>query len=151
MFFFLIQRVQLFSAYAMSAMCQAGFDVIDVYPLTDSYPNGIVDAVHYPNKVFDAVETMLEKYRVHNNTPFNINTPERRIKRCISWNFRGRTNVDPDKALCWYKCTVFAQEDLRSLKFFCSKKSYLFVDLTAKRLFTVIIQSFLILLPRDCT
>jgi len=68
----------------MSAMCQAGFDVVDVYPLTDSYPGGTVDEVHYPNKVFDAMERMLEKYKVHNNTPVNINTTERRIKRCVS-------------------------------------------------------------------
>ena len=101
MFFLLTQRVQLFSAYAMSAMCQAGFDVIDVYPLTDSYPNGIVDEAHYPNKVFDAVETMLEKYKVHNNVPVNINTTERRIKRCVSWNCKERASLDPDKTLCW--------------------------------------------------
>lgn len=66
----------------MSAMCQAGFDVIDVYPLTDSYPDGTVDEVHYPNKVFDALETMLEKYKVHNNKA--VDTTERRIKRCVS-------------------------------------------------------------------
>ena len=67
----------------MSAMCQAGFDVVDVYPLTDSYPGATLDEVHYPKGVFDAMETMLEKYKVHNNTPEHINATERRIKRCV--------------------------------------------------------------------
>ena len=42
----------------MKAMCEAGFDVIDLYPMTDSYPDGTLanDVVHYPNKVFDTVE-----------------------------------------------------------------------------------------------
>lgn len=46
-------------------MCQAGFDVIDVYPMTHSYPEGTLDSdiVHYPNKVFDAVVTLVENYK----------------------------------------------------------------------------------------
>ncbi|XP_032237148.1 uncharacterized protein LOC5511879 isoform X2 [Nematostella vectensis] len=59
------QRVLLFNAYASSAMCHAGFDVLDVYPLTDSYPLGTgtperpKDAVHYEHFVFDSVERLL--------------------------------------------------------------------------------------------
>ena len=68
----------------MSAMCQAGFDVIDVYPLTDSYPEAIIDEVHYPNTVFDAIETMLEKYKVHHNRRVNNDNKKSRIKRCVS-------------------------------------------------------------------
>lgn len=68
----------------MSAMCEAGFDVIDMYPLTDSYPEPIVDEVHYPNKVFNEVETMLEKYKAHYNKRVNNNAKKMRIKRCVS-------------------------------------------------------------------
>ena len=75
----------LFSAYAMSAMCQAGFDVIDVYPMTDSYPRGTDDVVHYPNHVFNSVETLLEKYKAHNNKKLGENENKARIKRCIAW------------------------------------------------------------------
>ncbi|KAJ7374439.1 hypothetical protein OS493_007545 [Desmophyllum pertusum] len=78
--FFTTQRVHLFSTYAMSAMCQAGFDVIDVYPLTDSYPGDTYDEVHYPDKVFDAMETMLEKYKVHYNKRVLDNTKKSRMQ-----------------------------------------------------------------------
>ena len=84
--FFLIQRVLLFSAYAMSAMCQAGFDVIDVYPMTDSYPGGTLDldVVHYPNKVFVTMETLLEEYKMNNNQRLGTDEKKLRIRRCTS-------------------------------------------------------------------
>ena len=47
-------------------MCDAGFDVLDVYPLTASYPYGTgssarpKDAVHYEHFVFESVERLLE-------------------------------------------------------------------------------------------
>ena len=78
---FFFQRVLLFSTYAMSAMCQAGFDVIDVYPMTDSYPRGTLDEVHYPDRVFHLMETMLEKYKTNGNMRVNIG--EGGIRRCI--------------------------------------------------------------------
>ena len=80
------QRVLLFSAFAMSAMCQAGFDVIDVYPITDSYPNGTLDldVVHYPDKVFFTMETLLEKYKTYNNQMVITNERKLRIRRCTS-------------------------------------------------------------------
>ncbi|XP_032231351.2 uncharacterized protein LOC5507023 [Nematostella vectensis] len=56
------QRTDLFNAYAMSAMCRAGFLVLDVYPLTKSYPAGTLDGVHYDNKVFSSAEDILEEY-----------------------------------------------------------------------------------------
>lgn len=83
-FIYSFQRVALFSAYAMSAMCQAGFDVIDVYPMTDSYPSGTDDVVHYPNHVFNSVETLLERYKAHNNKKLGENENKARIKRCIA-------------------------------------------------------------------
>ena len=64
-------------------MCQAGFDVIDVYPLTDSYPGGTTDVVHYPDHVFRAVETLLEKYKVQNNKGVNRNKRKSGIVECI--------------------------------------------------------------------
>lgn len=81
--FFTTQRVALFSAYSMSAMCEAGFDVIDVYPMTDSYPGGTEDVVHYPNHVFNAVEKLLEKYKANKNKRLEQNEKKSRIKRCI--------------------------------------------------------------------
>ena len=74
MFHFLFsffQRVLLYNAYATSAMCAAGIDVLDVYPLTDSYPKGtgyhgdrftVNDVVHYNDSVFWPVENVLENY-----------------------------------------------------------------------------------------
>ena len=68
----------------MSAMCQAGFDVIDVYPMTDSYPGGTLenDVVHYPNKVFNALETLLENYKANRNQRIGTDNSKRRIERC---------------------------------------------------------------------
>ncbi|KAL9954316.1 hypothetical protein ACROYT_G041837 [Oculina patagonica] len=84
--FLTTQRVLLFSAFAMSAMCQAGYDVIDVYPMTESYPGGTLDMddVHYPNKVFVTMETLLEKYKANNNQRLGTDERKRRIRRCSS-------------------------------------------------------------------
>lgn len=73
----------MFSSYAMSVMCEAGFDVIDIYPMTDSYPGGTLDVVHYPNHVFSSMVTMLEKYKVNNYRQLSGNETLNRIKRCI--------------------------------------------------------------------
>ena len=70
----------------MSAMCQAGFGVIDVYPMTDSYPGGTLanDVVHYPNKVFNTLETLLENYKANRNQRIGTDDSKRRIGRCTS-------------------------------------------------------------------
>ena len=69
----------------MSAMCQAGFDVIDLYPMTASNPDGLTDPVHYRAEVFDSLETMLGKYKILKNTEFLSADPRgRRLTRCIS-------------------------------------------------------------------
>ncbi|XP_068704449.1 uncharacterized protein [Montipora foliosa] len=65
--FFTAQRIALFSTFALSAMCEAGFNVVDVFPITDSYPDGALDQVHYSNDVFSALELLLEKYKVRKN------------------------------------------------------------------------------------
>ena len=78
------QRVALFHAYSLSAMCKAGFDVIDVYSLTDSYPVRCKDHVHYKFEAFQMMETMLEKYKVHYNRKLDENDKHGKIKRCIS-------------------------------------------------------------------
>ena len=62
--FLTFPRVQLYNAYATSAMCRAGIDVIDVYPISDSYPAGTwsqTDPVHYVPHVFRDVEGFLHK------------------------------------------------------------------------------------------
>ena len=65
-------------------MCKAGFDVIDVYALTDSYPPRCKDHVHYDKAVFHMVETMLEQYKVHDNKKLDENEKHGKIKACIS-------------------------------------------------------------------
>ena len=65
-------------------MCKAGFDVIDVYALTDSYPPRCKDHVHYKKDVFYMVETMLEQYKVHYNKKLDEDGKHGEIKRCIS-------------------------------------------------------------------
>ena len=65
-------------------MCKAGFDVIDVYSLTDSYPKRCMDHVHYKNIVFYMMVTMLEKYKVNYNKKVDENEKHDKIKRCIS-------------------------------------------------------------------
>ena len=46
----------------MSAMCEAGIEILDVYHLSASYPGGSIDAVHYNNNVFHAAERVLARY-----------------------------------------------------------------------------------------
>ncbi|XP_032221804.2 uncharacterized protein LOC116604066 [Nematostella vectensis] len=68
--FLTYQRVLLFNAFATSAMCSAGIEVIDVYPVSDSYPWGTGthaslkpaenDVVHYSNQAFKPAEDLLE-------------------------------------------------------------------------------------------
>ena len=65
-------------------MCKAGFDVIDVYSLSDSYPKRCTDHVHYKNIVFYMMVTMLEKYKVNYNKKVDENEKHDKIKRCIS-------------------------------------------------------------------
>ena len=66
---FVLQRTLLYNTYATRAMCDAGVNVLDVFPLSDSYPNGTglvnkdYDAVHYNNWVFQAVIDFLERYK----------------------------------------------------------------------------------------
>ncbi|XP_028409614.1 uncharacterized protein LOC114532328 isoform X2 [Dendronephthya gigantea] len=62
--FFTEERIRLFDAYAMSAMCKAGIEVLDVFPLTASYLKGTLesDIVHYSNGVFMTAEMALETY-----------------------------------------------------------------------------------------
>ena len=59
---FFFQRVQLFNSFAASAMCRAGFLVLDVYLLSSSYPGGTLDGVHYKESVFYPAIDVLERY-----------------------------------------------------------------------------------------
>ncbi|KAJ7369933.1 hypothetical protein OS493_035279 [Desmophyllum pertusum] len=66
--FLTYQRVLLFNAYAMHAMCRAGIDVLDVFLISDSYPEGTglprkpYDAVHFKPHVFQSVVNLLQRY-----------------------------------------------------------------------------------------
>ena len=52
-------RLELFHKYATNAMCKAGIPVLDVYPMTASYPNGTLDHVHYNANAQRAAEDQL--------------------------------------------------------------------------------------------
>nr|XP_058954989.1 uncharacterized protein LOC131782275 [Pocillopora verrucosa] len=66
------QRILLYNSYATTQMCRAGFLVLDVFPITDSYPQGTGthgahgpvknDIVHYSNLAFIPAEELLEEY-----------------------------------------------------------------------------------------
>ena len=49
-------------------MCQAGIPILDLFPMTDSYPKGTglqgrpFDAVHYEHRIFVSVENVLGQY-----------------------------------------------------------------------------------------
>ena len=59
--------MELFNSYANWAMCKAGIPMLDIFPLTNSYPNGTGnekfphDPVHYDYEVMDPVEKILVK------------------------------------------------------------------------------------------
>ncbi|EDO28660.1 predicted protein [Nematostella vectensis] len=55
-------RVQLFNAYATSAMCKAGIPVVDLYPITDTYPDGTYDVVHYRPPASQPLVPLLVNY-----------------------------------------------------------------------------------------
>ena len=60
--FLTFPRIILYNAYAMSAMCRAGVDIIDVYPMTDSFPPGTVskrDPVHYESRAMESIQALL--------------------------------------------------------------------------------------------
>ena len=63
-----LQRIQLFNAYATWAMCKAGFEILDVFPMSASYPGGTDgrfdkhDAVHFKETVFKPAEQLLYEY-----------------------------------------------------------------------------------------
>ena len=66
------QRVRLYNTFATSLMCQAGLEVLDVYPLTRSFPGGTGgpdvahykehDTVHFKYYVMKPVHLFLEDY-----------------------------------------------------------------------------------------
>ncbi|KXJ28958.1 uncharacterized protein LOC110252311 [Exaiptasia diaphana] len=66
--FYTTQRVLLYNAYATWRMCRAGIPVLDVLPVTLSYPSGPIDVEHYPDHVFKQAEDALADFkRFHNN------------------------------------------------------------------------------------
>ena len=65
-------------------MCNAGFDVVDVYPISDTTPDGALDHVHFNPSVFLDLETLLEKYKTQNNEKLDDNEWKNALKRCIA-------------------------------------------------------------------
>ena len=62
--------MQLYNADATWAMCRAGFQMLDVYPLSASFPNG-TDNSHDP---FDSVHRKDRNTSVHGMTNVIIKT-----------------------------------------------------------------------------
>lgn len=66
--FLTLQRIHLYNAYSIWAMCNAGFEILDVFPMSASYPEGTddssdkYDAVHYKRHVFKPAEQLLFEY-----------------------------------------------------------------------------------------
>ena len=59
---FTFQRIQLYNAFANSAMCKNNISVLDVYPISDSYPPGTQDGIHYEDEAFYPVIDLLQEY-----------------------------------------------------------------------------------------
>lgn len=62
--FLTFPRILLYNAYATSAMCRAGIDVIDVYPMSNSFPPGTLskkDPVHYEGRALGSVEALIHR------------------------------------------------------------------------------------------
>ena len=56
------QRIQLYNAFANSAMCKNNISVLDVYPISNSYPPGTMDGIHYKDEAFYPVIDLLQEY-----------------------------------------------------------------------------------------
>ncbi|KAL9952517.1 hypothetical protein ACROYT_G039785 [Oculina patagonica] len=79
--FLALPRVTLYNSFATSLMCQAGLEVLDVYPFTRSYPGGTGgpevayykenDIVHFKFHVMKALDLLLEDF-IHGKVPFPI-------------------------------------------------------------------------------
>ena len=58
----------MYNAYAIWAMCKAGIEILDVFPMSASYPEGTdgsldkYDAVHFKKTVFKPAEQLLYEY-----------------------------------------------------------------------------------------
>ena len=71
----------MFNAFATSLMCTEGFEILDVYPLTSSYPHGTGgpnvefykehDIVHFKPHVMAPFEETLTEY-LKGDTPLKI-------------------------------------------------------------------------------
>ena len=65
--FVLSKRVEQYNAYSSTEFCNAGFDILDYYPITDAYPEGTGtkktphDPVHYEYHVMQPMERLLER------------------------------------------------------------------------------------------
>ncbi|CAH3121487.1 unnamed protein product [Porites lobata] len=55
-------RIQLYNAFANSAMCKNNISVLDVYPISNSYPPGTMDGIHYKDEAFYPVIDLLQEY-----------------------------------------------------------------------------------------
>lgn len=73
-FLSLMQRNQLFHSFSMSAMCKAGIQVLDVYPLSAAFYQGTLDYVHYNDTVFYPAANVIQNYVIESRRRRQENT-----------------------------------------------------------------------------
>ena len=66
---FLFQRIATWNAYTIERCCQANIPILDVFRMSESKPEGLLDNMHYKDFVFKAAENALLIYL--NNIQFN--------------------------------------------------------------------------------
>ena len=55
-------RISLFNAYSNARLCTAGITILDIFPISASFPEGTKDHVHYHYFVFEPAEDALADF-----------------------------------------------------------------------------------------
>ena len=55
-------RISLFNAYTNAKLCSAGITILDIFPISASFPKGSKDHVHYEYFVFEPAEDILAEF-----------------------------------------------------------------------------------------
>ena len=55
-------RINLFNTYTNRKLCSAGITILDIFPISASFPKGTKDHVHYEYYVFEPVEDILADF-----------------------------------------------------------------------------------------
>ena len=117
--------MEQYNAYSSTEFCNAGFDILDYYPITDAYPEGTGtkktphDPVHYEYHVMQPMERLLERV-------FQIVDWDHLVEFC--WNVLIESNVmpgEPMEGLLEYvliDCTTSTVIGKENIMWFFSRK-----------------------------